>query len=89
MLLTYPIALQSSAGIGRSGSITAAGSKAAYLDQAHTPTGGPCSEDYTLSKAEGYKQAFVHIEDGYVQPIEMHNLMELVASLLNGREKKR
>jgi xanthine dehydrogenase YagR molybdenum-binding subunit len=47
-----------------------------HLDEAKTPT-GPRFEDYTRGEADAYKKGEVTIEHEYVQPIEVHNPMEL------------
>jgi xanthine dehydrogenase YagR molybdenum-binding subunit len=46
------------------------------LENSKRPT-GPRFEDYTRGKADAYKNADVVIEHEYIQPIEIHNPMEL------------
>ncbi|MBG6233621.1 xanthine dehydrogenase YagR molybdenum-binding subunit [Pedobacter sp. CAN_A7] len=47
-----------------------------HLEEAKTPT-GPRFEDYTRGEADAYKKGIVTIAQEYVQPIEVHNPMEL------------
>ena len=53
-----------------------------HLDQAKTPT-GPRFEDYTRGEADAYKNGVVTIAQEYVQPIEIHNPMELASIIAN------
>jgi len=46
------------------------------LENAKRPT-GPRFEDYTRGQADAYKTADVVVEEEYLQPIEVHNPMEL------------
>jgi xanthine dehydrogenase YagR molybdenum-binding subunit len=47
-----------------------------HLEEAETPA-GPRFEDYTRGEADAFKKGIVTIEQEYVQPIEVHNPMEL------------
>lgn len=52
----------------------------ANLSKAKTPI-GPRFEDYTRGQKDGYKNAAVKIEHEYYHPIDVHNPMELAATM--------